>query len=54
MKMTKPLVAPYSLLLQRGNKVYKATAINVDQAERGEFERRMAVKFCNYEKVEVK
>ncbi len=52
--MNNPLVRPYSLLLQRGKKVYKATAINVDQAERAEFERRMHVKFCNYEKVEVK
>lgn len=52
--MEVPLVRPYSLTLTRNGKQYKATAINVDQAERAEFERRMAIKFCNYEKVEVK
>jgi hypothetical protein len=52
--MLKPLVTPYSIVLERNGKRVHVTAINVDQADRAEFERRMSVKFCNYDKVEVK
>lgn len=51
--MIKALVQPYSLTLTRNGKKHRVTAINVDQAGRAEFERRMAIKFINYDKVEV-
>ena len=52
--MNKPLVTPYSITLTRNGKKHRVTAINVDQADRAEFKRRMSIKFVNYDKVEVK